>query len=72
MIKSIVNIQELIAKASLSKKDKKSKETVVSITPENTHTRIIELEEQMKQAAERLDFETAIALRAEWHQLKKS
>jgi len=71
VIKSIVNIQDLIAEASRSKKDKKSKQTT-NISPQNSAARILQLEELMKQAAERLDFETAIALRAEWQQLKSS
>ena len=69
--KSIVNIQELIAQASKSKKDKKSKTATVE-TPQDITQRILQLEELMQQAAEKLDFETAIALRAEWQQLKKS
>ena len=71
VIKSIVNIQELIAQASKSKKQKKQEaleQTQVGTIAE----RIIRLEEQMLQAAERLDFETAIALRAEWQRLKES
>lgn len=71
VIKSIVNIQELIAQASKSKKDKKA-EKMISSTKQDSAVRILQLEEQMKQAAERLDFETAIALRAEWQQLKNS
>ena len=70
VVKSIVNIQELIAQASKSKKEKKVQKTAPA-HPQDNATRIIQLEEQMKQAAERLDFETAIALRAEWQQLKK-
>jgi len=69
VLKSIVNIQELIAQASKSKKDKK-KEAANVAQVGNIAERILQLEEQMQQAAERLDFETAIALRAEWQQLK--
>lgn len=69
VIKSIVNIQELIAQASKSKKDKKVQKTV-PVASQDIAQRIIQLEAQMKEAAECLDFEKAIALRAEWQQLK--
>lgn len=75
VIKSIVNIQELIAQAS---KSKKSKKISSAESPGNAQEAgniaqlIIQLEEQMQQAAEKLDFETAIALRSEWQQLKDS
>lgn len=69
VVKSIVNIQELIAQASKSKKQKKQ-EAVAATEIGTIAERIIQLEEQMKLAAERLDFETAIALRAEWLSLK--
>lgn len=69
VVKSIVNIQELIAQASKSKKQKKQ-EAVAATEVGTIAERIIQLEEQMKLAAERLDFETAIALRAEWLSLK--
>src|SRR3990172_4569998 len=65
VLKSIVNIQELIAQASKSKKDKK-KEAANIAEVGNIAQRILQLEQQMQQAAERLDFETAIALRSEW------
>ncbi len=71
VIKSIVNIQELIAQASKSKKQKKQ-EALAKIVVGSIAERIIALEEQMQQAAERLDFETAIALRSEWQGLKAS
>jgi excinuclease ABC subunit B len=66
--KSIVNIQELIAQASKSKKDKKHSKVEVVI--DDSAKRLIHLEEQMREAAEKLDFERAIALRSEWQQLK--
>lgn len=69
VVKSIVNIQELIAQASKSKKEKKAQQENVSQI-DNVAKRILELEEQMHAAAERLDFETAIALRAEWQKLQ--
>jgi excinuclease ABC subunit B len=72
VIKSIVNIQELIAQASKSKKTKKQEAVTATETGGNIAERIIQLEEQMQLAAERLDFETAIALRAEWQRLKAS
>jgi excinuclease ABC subunit B len=69
VVKSIVNIQELIAQASKSKKEKKAQlESVGHV--QNVARRIVELEEQMHAAAERLDFETAIALRGEWQKLQ--
>ena len=69
VVKSIVNIQYLIAQASKSKKQRKAEEET-SANLQNPAARIIQLEEQMKEAAERLDFEKAIALRAEWQQLQ--
>jgi excinuclease ABC subunit B len=69
VIKSIVNIQELIAQASKSKKQKRE-EAFAEAKIGNVAERIVQLEEQMQQAAERLDFETAIALRQEWLRLK--
>jgi excinuclease ABC subunit B len=68
VLKSIVNIQELIAQASKSKKDKKKSKVEPVI--QDVAKRLVELEEQMREAAEKLDFEKAIALRAEWQQLK--
>lgn len=69
VLKSIVNIQELIAQASKSKKEKK-KEAANVAEVSNVADRILQLEEQMQKAAERLDFETAIALRSEWQRLQ--
>jgi len=67
--KSIVNIQEAIAKASgANKRAKKKEEKEVQKDPV---VRIIELETLMRQAADALNFEQAIALRAQWMQLKK-
>jgi len=68
VFKSIVNIQELIAQASQSKKSKKNESNHSAVM--NIAQRIVELEEAMRQAAEKLDFEKAIALRAEWQNLK--
>lgn len=67
--KSIVNnIQIAIAAASAkkSKKSKDKKETPVV----DVAQRLIELETEMQQAARELNFEKAIALRAEWFKLK--
>lgn len=74
VLKSIVNIQELIAQASKSKKEKSAaaKASTNKQTQQEVATRILQLEQLMSEAAERLDFETAIALRAEWQQLKST
>ena len=69
VFKSIVNIQELIAQASKSKKEKK-KIQKTALSHEEIIIRITQLEEEMKNAADQLDFERAIALRSEWHHLK--
>ena len=65
--KSITNIQEEIAKASAAKRGKK-KDKEQNKDPK---LRIIELEKLMRDAADKLDFEKAISMRAEWLQLKK-
>jgi excinuclease ABC subunit B len=70
VIKSIVNIQELIAQASKSKKEKKA-DKMNNVDTHDVAQRIVQLEALMQEAAEKLDFETAIALRAEWQKLKK-
>jgi excinuclease ABC subunit B len=72
VVKSIVNIQYLIAQASKSKKQRKADEEALAKENNNQDNtaRIIQLEKQMTQAAEKLDFEKAIALRAKWQQLK--
>ncbi len=67
--KSIANIQKLIAEASKSKSKKKKTDTVKR-SAQDTQARVLELETLMAQAAEKLDFETAIALRAEWQALQ--
>jgi excinuclease ABC subunit B len=68
VVKSIANIQELIAQASKSKKKKKQEQ--IQISQDAVLARIVQLEAQMQEAAEKLDFERAIALRAEWQELK--
>ena len=67
--KSITNLQKLIAEASPLNKRKKKKEAAQK-GKEEIRKRVIELEAQMIQAAEKLDFETAIQLRSEWQELK--
>ena len=67
VVKSITNLQELIAKASKSKKSKKKQ----SMSAQEVGMRIVGLERQMHKAADRLDFETAIALREEIRTLQK-
>jgi excinuclease ABC subunit B len=67
--KSIVNIQENIAKASKARKKRDGDATRAK--PEDIHTQLIALESEMRLAAENFDFERAIALREEWYQLKK-
>jgi len=65
--KSISPLQAAIAKASKAS-GKKPKEQMVI---EDVIKRMADLEEQMALAAEKLDFETAIKLRAEWFELQK-
>ena len=65
--KSITDLQKAIAQASKRTNKKKTLPT----TPEAIQARMSELEDAMKIAAEDLDFETAISLRDEWHQLQK-
>jgi excinuclease ABC subunit B len=65
--KSISNIQHAIAQASKSKKQKQKE----AQSTEDVMAQIALLERQMQEAAERFDFEKAIALRAQWMELKK-
>jgi len=65
VIKSITNIQQLIAQASAQKRSCKG------VQQFDKETRIIMLEKDMHDAVERLDFEKAIALRNEIFALKK-
>lgn len=65
--KSITDIQKAIAQASEAKRSKKK---VKELTVEQAKARIVELEAEMQQAAEDLNFEKAIGLRDEWMQLK--
>jgi len=66
--KSITNIQKLIAEASKSRKKKGA--VRAGATSHDLQARIVKLEAQMVIAAEQLDFERAIELRAEWRDLK--
>jgi len=68
--KSIANIQKLIAEASNANKRTKRKEAKAQ-SIEQAKIRVVELENEMAAAAEKLDFETAISLRAEWQELQK-
>ncbi len=65
VVKSISSLQQAIAAASptLKKISKKLSRTKLL-------EKIVELEEQMQQSAEALDFETAIKLRQEWQEIK--
>lgn len=67
--KSITDLQKAIAEASTYKAKKQKK--ALPETPQAIEMRIAEIEVEMSQAAESLDFETAIALRDEWFSLKK-
>lgn len=74
VVKSIVNIQEAIAKASAKKPTKKMLQAEVVSTPFDVAIitqRITELEILMQEAAKIFDFEKAIELRKEWFELKK-
>jgi excinuclease ABC subunit B len=68
--KSITNLQKLIAEAS-KRGNKKRSDKQVRSQLENPEAILIELETRMAEAAEKLDFETAIKLRNEWLDLKK-
>jgi excinuclease ABC subunit B len=61
---SISNIQKAIAAASKAKSKKKE------VIQEDVSARLLELERLMEEAAEKLDFEQAIALRDEWMKLR--
>ena len=65
--KSISNLQAAIAQASFRRDNKKKK----SIKKEEAKQLLFDIENRMHGAAERLDFESAISLREEWHQLKR-
>lgn len=65
--KSITPLQDAIAKAS--KNRKKDDEKITKLSLQERERRKADLEKQMLEAAEKCDFETAIALRDEWMKL---
>jgi excinuclease ABC subunit B len=70
--KSISNLQDAIAKASKAGKSKKKlQEMEEAGIPVSLDKRITQLEVEMQKAAQDLDFEKAIALRAQWFELQK-
>ena len=72
MTKSISDMQQAIAQASkMNKKTQKVEKKVEEKLPSDVQKRIIELEDLMQKAAEKFDFEKAIALRVEWMELQK-
>ena len=68
--KNITNIQEAIAAASKSKKSTSPK-TKASLSKEEILYKLTMLELDMQKAADNLNFEKAIQLRAEWRRLKE-
>lgn len=66
--KAINNLQATIAAAS---KQNKSKKKQAALSEQEVKVRLLEIEKEMRDAAEKLDFETAISLREEWHLLQK-
>ncbi|MGZ6250900.1 MAG: excinuclease ABC subunit UvrB [Candidatus Chromulinivorax sp.] len=75
VVTSISSFAQDLAKGSKTYQKelkKKEREQAVKIMTEADRLqKIIELESAMQQAAQKLDFETAIALRAEWQKLQK-
>jgi excinuclease ABC subunit B len=67
--KSISKLQQAISDASKSKKSRKK--IVAEMNLKQVQERLDELEILMADAAERLEFESAIALRQEWRLLKE-
>ena len=65
--KSISNLQKAIQEASSLNKKKKSK-----LSAQDKKIRMLELEHEMKQAADDMDFELAIKLRDEYQQLQNN
>jgi len=51
---------------------KESSKKVQKLSERQKLTRVVELEAAMHEAAEKLDFETAIKLRQEWQELRSS
>jgi excinuclease ABC subunit B len=67
--KSITDLQKAIQEASNAKGKRKNK--AEELTDQERLARCAELETRMQAAAEKLDFETAIELRAQWLALQK-
>ncbi len=67
--KSILGLQ--VAKKSKADTKRKKNTQSLSTSLQNKTERMVKLEKLMQEAAERFDFETAIALRSEWLTLKK-
>lgn len=70
--KSITDLQKAIADASKSNKKSKKAGRPKFVEGQDIAKQLADLEQQMKQAAQDLDFETAIALREQWFDLKKN
>lgn len=69
--KSITALQQGIADASKGGKKKIQRESEQPKNAPSIQQQLVLLEQQMQDAADRLDFETAIKLRNEWYELKK-
>lgn len=69
--KSIAPLQSAIAAASKRNKKRELDKNKAESTQQESHSYLIELEQQMIQAAEAFDFERAIQLRQEWQELQK-
>jgi excinuclease ABC subunit B len=67
VVKSITPLQQAIQDASKNKKKKKDE----PLTPKQRIARLVQIEAEMRDAAQRLDFERAIKLRAEWQALQQ-
>jgi excinuclease ABC subunit B len=64
--KTITNLQAAIAQASARKR-----KNVQQLAAKELQSEILRIEAEMHEAAEMLDFEKAIALREQWHEMKK-
>ncbi|RTL04328.1 excinuclease ABC subunit UvrB [Candidatus Dependentiae bacterium] len=69
VVKSITGLQETIAQASKNKKKKTKQNENTKITDVQQY--MVDLENAMRKAADQLDFETAIALRAKLFDFKQ-
>ncbi len=68
VVKSISPLQKAIAAASDAKR--RGKKTEEPDSQVDAEVRILELEKEMREAADRFDFDTAIKLRDEWFRLR--